>query len=173
MECFLQLLTQVFYPHQPCLQVQTIKVIRVLFDDYIIIIMALLYIFADLKLTIQWIVTGLLLPISIISTALLCVLFFWLFIARKQSRRQQQTPLEVVNSIKSSTNCPTCDQQSLEEHNSVEIKNDQEESTRKSEHVYSLPRWSRDSNFSMIYNEAYQKDFSMSINAAYSSNDLA
>ena len=124
------------------------------------------FFFSGLQLTIQWAITGVLVPVSIISTALVCALFFWLLV-RKLTRRQQ----EAIHSLQSSSRCPTCDKQGAEKDKTVTIEaiNDLENSTRKSEHVYSVPRWSRDSNASMLYNEAYQSDFSITINAAYSS----
>ena len=116
--------------------------------------------------------------ISIISTVLLCTLFFWVFV-RKYSRGQQQAPLQVTNSIPSISNC---DEQHEEEHKIKQheeehkikqheeedkIKQNDENSARKSEHIYSIPRWSNE--FDMSYNEAYDSAFSISINAAYSS----
>lgn len=91
-------------------------------------------------------------------------------LVRKHTRRQQQAPLEARNSIQSSSKC---DKQSAEEDKTVtiEVVGDLETGIRKSEHVYSVPRWSKDDEFNMLYNEAYQSDFSITINTAYSSTN--
>lgn len=122
---------------------------------------------AGLQLTVQWIVIAVLFAVSIISTPLICSLLFWLFV-RKYSKRQQQTPQQVNNSTTSTSIGQNCDEQHDEEH---KIKHDdhKEHSVRKSKHIYSIPRWSSDSEFNMTDNEAYQSPFSISINAAYSS----
>ena len=119
-------------------------------------------------LSIQWILLAVLVPLLAIIIAILTTLLILCLVAKKrfsqhqqhqqqqeQQWRQLQTPLQITNI-----------------HVGQSERKSKQLNTRKSEHIYDIPRWSRarNSNSSMLYNQVYQDSFTFSVNAAYSSS---
>ena len=110
-----------------------------------------------------WILLAVVVPVTVITTTILTLtVFIWCSIDRKRpSRTKQETPkLQVVED-----NATSNHQQSA---HSINFDQSQKDS-RKSEHIYAIP-WNRDSSGSMLYNQAYQESFVLTINTAYSSS---
>ena len=122
-------------------------------------------------LSIQWILLAVLVPLLAIIIAILTTLLILCLVAKKcfsqhqqhqqqqeQQWRQLQTPLQITNIHVGQS-----------ERKSKQLC---QLNTRKSEHIYDIPHWSRarNSNSSMLYNQAYQDSFTFSVNAAYSSS---
>ena len=107
-------------------------------------------------LVVQGILLAVLIPLSIIVTAVLTLLLVFCFSLRKASQlRAQNTQRQVA-----------------EKTDGVKKQHSDCETVRSSNHIYSLPEQyrGRNSNNSMLYNMAYQQGFTMSSNAAYSSS---
>ena len=107
-------------------------------------------------LAIQWVLLAVLVPLSIIITAVLTFLLVSCFSLRKASQSHAQNT----------------QQQVAEKEDGVKNQHFDCEAVQKSNPIYALPEpyWGRDSTSSMLYNLAYQQSFTMSSNAAYSSS---
>ena len=94
------------------------------------------------------------------NSKLTTTIFIWCCAVRnKLNKSKQNTPqLPVVDNSRASDHQQSVNLDQSQQYN------------QKSEHIYSLPRWSRDSSSSMLYNQAYQERFVLTVNTVYSSS---
>ena len=104
---------------------------------------------------IEFILLAVTIPVSIIFASVLFAVIALCFVVRK---RPNKSPLQVADNSTPST-----------EQRNVHVVYRDRKPERESEHVYSIPRWSRNGS-SMVFNSAYQDSITLSDNAAYSSS---
>ena len=103
----------------------------------------------------MWALIGVFVSVMVITTALFSTtLIIWCSIIRKKLTKSKENTIQRH----------VTDNSAISQHSTDTFN---QSDNRRSDHIYSVPRWS---NGSMMYNQAYQESFVLTINSAYSSS---